>query len=273
MPRHLIGGFMKNDLKPKMRSDLRIAAGKLYYRTKRRLLWHSGKYRFASKKLKHSLEHKASSHRTPLYRRLKDVDMWLQENKVKNLHLALIKVDGITIGPGETFSYWRTIGNPTRRKGYADGMVLHYGKFRYGPGGGLCQLSNMIFWMALHTPLTITERHRHSYDVFPDVNRTQPFGSGATCVYNYRDLMITNNTKETYQLRLWLDDTHLNGEIRSDIRPYKEYEVYEKNHEIRHEYWGGYIRHNEIWKKSGSSEEFVCENNAIMMYEPLLEEA
>ena len=45
-------------------------------------------------------------------------------------------------------------------------------------GGGLCQLSNLIYWMTLHTPLTITERYRHSYDVFPDSNRTQPFGSG-----------------------------------------------------------------------------------------------
>lgn len=44
--------------------------------------------------------------------------------------------------------------------------------------------------MALHTPLTVTERHRHGYDVFPDAERTIPFGSGATCFYNYGDLMI-----------------------------------------------------------------------------------
>ena len=28
--------------------------------------------------------------------------------------------------------------------------------------------------MTLHTPLTVTERHRHGYDVFPDSDRTQP---------------------------------------------------------------------------------------------------
>ena len=44
------------------------------------------------------------------------------------------------------------------------------------------------------------------------------------------------------------------------------------------EYWGGYSRHNEIWRKkfdmvSGDliDEEFVAANHAIMMYEPLLE--
>ena len=45
-------------------------------------------------------------------------------------------------------------------------MVLHYGSFQTGIGGGLCQLSNLIYWMTLHTPLTVTERYRHSFDVF-----------------------------------------------------------------------------------------------------------
>ena len=40
--------------------------------------------------------------------------------------------------------------------------------------------------MTLHTPLQVTERYRHSYDVFPDADRKLPFGSGATCAYNYR---------------------------------------------------------------------------------------
>ena len=57
-------------------------------------------------------------------------------------------------------------------------MVLFCEKYKMSLGGGLCQLSNLIYWMTLHTPLTITERYRHSYDVFPDSNRTQSFGSG-----------------------------------------------------------------------------------------------
>lgn len=60
--------------------------------------------------------------------------------------------------PGEVFSYWKLIGKPARRKGYLDGMVLKSGAFHAGCGGGLCQLSNLIFWMTIHTPLTVTER-------------------------------------------------------------------------------------------------------------------
>lgn len=91
--------------------------------------------------------------------------MWLQHNKIKNLEIATARLNGIVINPGETFSYWKLIGNPTRRKGYVDGMVLFYGGFKHDIGSGLCQLSNLIYWMTLHTPLEDTERHRHSYDV------------------------------------------------------------------------------------------------------------
>lgn len=65
-------------------------------------------------------------------------------------------------------------------------MILYCGRVGTGVGGGLCQLSNLIYWMTIHTPLTIVERYKHSYDVFPDSNRTQPFSSVATCVNNNR---------------------------------------------------------------------------------------
>lgn len=55
------------------------------------------------------------------------------------------------------------------------------------------------------------EQFRHSYDVFPDSNRTQPFGSGATCVYNYRDLMIRNNILRPFQLRVAVMGNNLQG--------------------------------------------------------------
>ena len=76
--------------------------------------------------------------------------------------------------PGQTFSYWKCIVTPpgARAMWTAWCFIAAPGP---GVGGGLCQLSNLIYWMTLHTPLTVTERYRHSYDVFPDANRTQPF--------------------------------------------------------------------------------------------------
>lgn len=265
-------------LKPRSRSALRLLLGRIYYTIKRYLAWWSGKTRFARSRQSALLPQVVIQHHTPLIRKLKDVDMWLQHNKINNLRIAVNKINGIVIKPGETFSYWRLIGKPTRRKGYLEGMVLFYGGYHPGIGGGLCQLSNLIYWMTLHTPLTVTERWRHSYDVFPDINRTQPFGSGATCCYNYLDLQIYNGTGEDYQLHVYLTEEHLTGEWRAVKPPEQQYEVYEKSHWITQEDWGGYVRHNILHRKvykPGTElpdDEYITENHAIMMYQPFLSE-
>ncbi len=56
--------------------------------------------------------------------------MWLQHNKIHNLRLAVHSLDGIIIQPGETFSYWRLFKNPTKRRGYVEGMQLFYGQIK-----------------------------------------------------------------------------------------------------------------------------------------------
>lgn len=267
-----------NSYKPVRRSAVRIYLGTRFYRIKRYLDWYLGSQTYAVRKDSAPLPYLVFHHQTPLLRRLKDVDMWLQHNKVKNLAIAARRLNGLILQPGETFSYWRLIGNTTRSKGYTEGMILFCGKVTTGIGGGLCQLSNLIYWMTLHTPLTVTERYRHSYDVFPDSGRSQPFGSGATCAFNYLDLQIRNDTGQPYQLAVYLTDTHLAGEWRSAAPETHRYEVYEKEHWITSEYWGGYVRHNRIHRKIFSrggellEDQFVAENHALMMYEPMLAE-
>lgn len=264
--------------KPKFRGDLRLWLGARYFRFRRWARWHTGKIRFAKVRPEVECSYPHAEHATPLMRKLKDVDMWLQENKVQNLRLAAAKLDGVVLLPGETLSYWRCIGNPTRRKGYVEGMLLKNGGVTAAVGGGLCQLSNLIYWMTLHTPLTVTERHRHGYDVFPDSNRTQPFGSGATCFYNYLDLMIRNDTPHPYRLSLRVGAHDLEGAWYSDVPRSFSYEVYESEHVMQGEFWGGHTRHNVIRRRALDltgeqvSDEYVAENHAIMMYNPLLEE-
>lgn len=271
---------MKNDTMPKpvKRSALRSRLGLIYYNILRHMLWLTMNKQFAKTRLSSSLPFIYFTHKTPLFRKLKDVDMWMQHNKVTNLKLASAKVNGIVLHPGEVFSYWKLIGKPTKRKGYLDGMILKSGTFHAGTGGGLCQLSNLIFWMTIHTPLTVTERHRHSYDVFPDSNRTQPFGSGATCFYPHGDLMIRNNTNDTYQLMIWMDDEYLHGEWRVSSSPQYRYEIVERNHEMKSEFWGGYSRHNELYQQKYDingkllDEQLIVQNSAMMMYEPFISE-
>ena len=264
--------------KPQYRSPLRMKLGKAWFITKRRVQWYLPGRRYAITRSATQLPHQHASHRTPLLRQLKGVDMWLQHNKVESLKVAASCIDGLLLRPGETFSFWRLVGKPTAKRGFKTGMVLRNGTVAQGMGGGLCQMTNLIYWMVLHTELSITERWRHGFDVFPDEGRSQPFASGATCSYNYIDLQITNRIANTHQLRVWVEGDYLQGEWRADVAPRFGYRIVERDHAIRTEWWGGYSRHNSLHRmvrdiETGAErgEEFITENHAIMMYAPLLE--
>ena len=263
---------------PIQRSWLRLRLGKAYYAARRYALWRSPGYRWAKERRQDSLPYLQASHETPLLRQLRGEDMELQRNKVVNLRLAVEKLDGVLLRPGETLSYWRLIGKPSARRGYLPGMVLFLGRIGSDVGGGLCQLSNLIFWMTLHTDLTVVERYRHSHDVFPDAHRSQPFGTGATCAYPHRDLMIRNDTRETYQLRLRVGEENLEGEWLATAPPLHRFEIQERDARMDQAAWGGYVRHNAIWRRVFDRDGRFLEdqplftNDAIMMYSPLLPE-
>ena len=229
--------------------------------------------RFASEKISDDLEFTCKRHQSLLRRRLGNSDPELQENKVENLKIAGPTIDGILIKPGQTFSFWRQLGEATADKGYHEGMQLSRGEVVRGVGGGLCQLANLLYWMALHTPLEVVERHHHSFDPFPDENRVLPFGSGAGVFFNYIDLRFYNPTDLTFQLRVWLTDDHLKGAIYADREPQFSYHVFEKGHRFIRED-GKNFRENEIWRelidrRTGNrvSEEMLVKNHAEVKYE------
>jgi vancomycin resistance protein VanW len=222
-----------------------------------------------------SFQHIIFQHKSPLFRGLKDTELWMDLNKIHNLNLAIKKLNGLILQPGMTLSYWKLIGAPYTYRGFKKGMVLVNGQAQCKTGGGLCQLSNLLYWMTLHTPLSVTQRFRHSYDVFPDSNRTQPFGSGATCVYNYRDLQIRNDSVEPFLLNVYLDESHLHGQWLAQNPGVFNYRVYEEKHWISQQQ-GFYIRNNilrrKILKESEEVEDqYITENHALMMYSPLID--
>ena len=261
--------------KPISRSKLRSFLGKEYYILKRKKDWWFGSKKWAKKNKLEGNLHLVFHHKSMILRPLKDVDMYLQENKRKNLEIAISHLDGIVINPNEVFSIWKNVGRPSKSKGYLEGLVLKSGKIAKDTGGGLCQLGNLLFWVFAHSPLTITERYRHGFDVFPDVNRKVPFGAGATLSYNHIDLQALNETDNTFMVRLWMDETHLHGELYSKEKIDSIYTIEERNHRIEQQAWGGYSRHNQIIqleeKEGEINEELLVENHAIMMYNPFLE--
>jgi vancomycin resistance protein VanW len=261
----------------KHRSKLRRRLGSYFFIAKR---WCKWLFRLSELRLSLSpepLPYLVFEHQSILLRPLQGLDMQLQINKVKNLSLAAAKINGILIPPGKTFSFWFQVGKPTAYKGYLNGLVLLNGQIGQGIAGGLCQMGNLLHWMALHSDLTITERWRHSYDAFPDQNRTIPFGSGATLSYNYLDLCLTNNTETEMQICIWLTETDLCGAIRYAKAPKFKHKVIETDHQIVLEPWGGYSRHNVLTRQTFDQstgqlvhEAVACQNHALLCYQPFL---
>lgn len=244
-------------------------------RLKRNVEWYFDDKKYASKKSTETFPFRIKKHQSVLLKKLGKNNEQLQINKVTNLKIASARINGIVIRPGETFSFCKLVGLPTQRKGYLMGMELTFGEARAGIGGGICQISNLIHWLVLHSPLTVTERYHHSFDPFPDDGRVLPFGSGATVFYNYRDYQFTNNTSHSFQINLWFSEKCLEGELRIDKELNYAYHVEEKEHQFIKK-GDVFYRKNEIWRKkilkfeSGKvvDTELVTKNFARVTYTP-----
>ena len=215
--------------------------------------------------------HIVARHQSVLRRKLGSSNPKLQEQKIINLQQAIKQLNGVIIRPGHVFSLWKILKKPSYTAGYVDGMLLANGKVIVGVGGGLCQLSNFLYWIFLHAPVEVIERHHHSKDIFPDSGRTLPFGSGATIFYNYVDLKVKNLSSQPLQLKIWLTDNHLKGQILSTQPPKEKFHVFEKNHFfVKRD--DKYFRFNEIYREtkvqgSINKVEKVATNFAPVLYE------
>ena len=241
---------------------------------KRKLKDYFGKIQFASKRTDDSLPVLVYQHNSLIRRRLGNVNMQLQENKATNLALAVGHINGLLIRPGETFSVWKMIGRTTKRKGYKEGLTIEKGKPSQGIGGGMCQLSNLIHWMVLHSDLTIVEHHHHdALDLFPDFGRQIPFGTGTSISYNYIDYRVRNDSALTYQLKLWVDDEYLHGELRATEPLPHTFHIHAENEYYSREsgviYRNGQVYRDTIDRVSGNclESQLIRINHARVMYE------
>ena len=213
-------------------------------------------------------------HASLIRRKLGNTDLSLQENKAVNLSLAAPKINGILIRPGETFSFWNLVGRDDARHGYKKGLTIAHGMPSSGVGGGLCQFTNLIPWMVLHSDLTITEHHHHDgIDLFPDYNRQIPFGTGTSIVYNYLDYRFRNDSQNTYQLLTYSDGEYLRGELRAVNALQYSYHIHSRDEHFSREdgvvYRNGIVERQIIDKNTGKCLkcDIIRRNHAKVMYD------
>lgn len=214
--------------------------------------------RFASIQPDSTLPVLIYQHKSLIRRTLGEVDPQLQENKAINLSIAAPKVNQTVIKSGEVFSFWHLVGNCTSKKGYQDGLTISSGKATHGVGGGMCQFTNLIHWMVLHTDMDIIEHHHHDQiDLFPDFNRQIPFGTGTSILYNYLDYQFKNNTDITYQIIAYTTNCYLCGEIRADKKQNYVYHISSQGEFFSKESDGVY-RNGNVYRKKIDPKTGIC---------------
>lgn len=135
-------------------------------------------------------------------------------------------------------------------------------------------MANLIHWLVLHTPLTVTELHHHTDALFPDFKRRVPFGTGTSICYKSLDYRFKNTTNYPIQIRVWLDDTFLYGEIRSNFPLDKKYKIVEEDHHFARDENGDFYRNSKVYRiiydketKKELKKELILDNHSKVMYD------
>ena len=141
-----------------------------------------------------------------------NVSEWA-ENKKYNLQIAISKFQNLPFYPNQIFPFWHYVGNPTKKAGYKMGINIIKGKLDFDYGGGLCQLSGLLYHLALTAGLGIEERHPHSSDLYTDETRYTPLGADATTAYGYKDLRFKDTLHVPVCFRVRIDGSRLIGSL------------------------------------------------------------
>ena len=110
------------------------------------------------------------------------------EDRAVNVELAASKINGLTIAPGEKFSFSNSIGSRTIANGYVVSPSFASGRIVSSVGGGICQVSSTIYVTMLLAGIAPTQRYAHSLPV-----DYVPAGLDSAIVEGYKDLTFTNN--------------------------------------------------------------------------------
>jgi vancomycin resistance protein VanW len=156
-------------------------------------------------------------------------------HKIHNFEIATNKISPIIIKPNQIFSFWKIMGQPNKKSHLKIGRNIVNGIIREEIGGGLCQISTILYINALKANLEIIERYNHSVDIYKEEDRFTALGSDATVVYGYKDLRIKNNKTFPIQFDFTIENNTITCKLLSNekietstldfVRDYKENHV------------------------------------------------
>ena len=113
------------------------------------------------------------------------------KNRNTNIELSARAISGITVQPGEIFSFNGATGERTAAKGYKEAPAISGGQSKDEVGGGVCQTSSTLFNAVVRADLEIIERNAHAWP-----SSYIEKGFDATVNWPGLDFKFRNNTNQ-----------------------------------------------------------------------------
>lgn len=114
----------------------------------------------------------------------------------KNIRRAAEQIDGIVVGPGETFSLNEATNPRNAATGYVEAGIIRNGRPARGVGGGVSQLATTLFNAAYFAGMEDVEHHEHSYYI-----SRYPAGREATVFGDVLDVKFRNDGPTSVQIQ------------------------------------------------------------------------
>ncbi|GAA2493086.1 VanW family protein [Terrabacter carboxydivorans] len=130
--------------------------------------------------------------------------------RTNNLVVAAKHLNGTYVPPGGTFSLNAILGERTEDKGYADGTVIIDGRLTRGTGGGISQVSTVVYNLAYFSGVDFLQFSPHAFYI-----PRYPEGREATVYWPTIDNKWKNDTPYGMLLQTWVEGGNVHGRVWS----------------------------------------------------------
>ncbi len=117
-----------------------------------------------------------------------------------NISITCQKINGLVLQPGESFSFNDFVGPRNESTGYEVAGVIENGQSAQAYGGGICQVSSMIYQSVIKSDLEVIERHPH---MWPSSYAT--VGTDAAVDWGNQDFSFRNSSEYPIALTAYWD--------------------------------------------------------------------
>jgi hypothetical protein len=172
-----------------------------------------------------------------------------------NVVLGAQRMHGQVVMPGEVLSFLDSIGPITAQAGFVDGYGIVNYEIVPVIGGGICQVSTVLYEVAMEAGLEIVERHNHSYALSffadqPGIESAVYVDAGTRQDLRWRNdtayplHLVTTRNPETSEMHvaLWGASDGRSVELRSEVaQTYAPGEIWELDEEMEE---GTYVQYS-----------------------------